>query len=110
MKLPVSPSKIKPLAVILILSFGLVKFNAYLAKDRCYDSGGAWHKDDDFCFHHQANSVDLVTVNKTDKTMILSKKGQAIRSFPVVFGANPVGHKQQEGDEKNAARSIFIGL
>ena len=32
--------------------------------------------------------------------MELSSKGQVLRSYAIALGANPVGHKQQQGDER----------
>ncbi len=42
--------------------------------------------------------IDYVVVNKTEKKMYLFSEGQKIKEYNVVFGANPKGHKQQEGD------------
>ena len=47
-----------------------------------------------------AEKADYVLVQKSAKTLSLYQQGKLIGSFPVVFGASPVGHKQQEGDEK----------
>jgi murein L,D-transpeptidase YafK len=47
-----------------------------------------------------AEKADFVLVEKSAKTLSLFQQGKLIAKFPVVFGANPVGHKQQEGDEK----------
>ncbi len=47
-----------------------------------------------------AETADLVLVNKSDKRLYLYKKQQIVASCPIVFGANPQGHKQQEGDER----------
>ncbi len=44
--------------------------------------------------------VDLVRVSKTDKTLVLFSGKKERASFPVVFGANPQGHKQEEGDSR----------
>lgn len=44
--------------------------------------------------------ADLVLVEKSKHLLTLSKAGKPLASFHVVFGANPIGHKQQEGDEK----------
>ncbi|WP_293266092.1 L,D-transpeptidase family protein [Neptunomonas sp.] len=44
--------------------------------------------------------VDLVKVNKSSQKMFLISNGKVIREYPVAFGANPEGHKQQEGDQK----------
>ncbi len=44
--------------------------------------------------------ADEVLVSKTDKRLHLIKDKKILRSFDVVFGENPIGHKQQEGDER----------
>ena len=44
--------------------------------------------------------ADSVMVYKSQRTLHLMKDGQVIAAFPVVFGADPVGHKQKMGDEK----------
>lgn len=37
---------------------------------------------------------------KSAKTLSLFKGNRKIATFTVAFGANPVGHKQEEGDER----------
>lgn len=44
--------------------------------------------------------VDLVKVDKSARKMHLIKEGHIVKSFKIALGANPQGHKQQEGDEK----------
>lgn len=44
--------------------------------------------------------AERVRVNKSDSRLYLYAQGQVYASFPVVFGLNPVGHKQQEGDRR----------
>lgn len=44
--------------------------------------------------------ADRVVVVKSSKTLSLYKNQKLIRSFDVVFGANPIGHKRKEGDER----------
>ncbi len=45
-------------------------------------------------------SVDLVKVDKSERKMYLLENDKVIKEYHVAFGANPKGHKQQEGDEK----------
>jgi murein L,D-transpeptidase YafK len=47
-----------------------------------------------------AETADLVVVDKSDKRLYLYKNQKLLASFLVAFGANPQGHKQQEGDER----------
>lgn len=44
--------------------------------------------------------VDLVRVFKAERRMELVDDGKAIRGYAIALGANPVGHKQREGDER----------
>ncbi len=44
--------------------------------------------------------IDLVEVIKSKQIMYLIKDENVVREYHVAFGANPKGHKQQEGDEK----------
>lgn len=47
-----------------------------------------------------AVTIDAVLVDKSDKVLYLKNKGRIVKQYHVVFGANPNGHKQQEGDER----------
>ena len=44
--------------------------------------------------------ADKVVVNKSEAKLYLEKEGKVFKEFHVVFGANPEGHKQKEGDER----------
>jgi murein L,D-transpeptidase YafK len=44
--------------------------------------------------------ADMVLVTKSESKLYLKKDGKIIKEFHVAFGANPKGHKQQEGDER----------
>lgn len=44
--------------------------------------------------------ADKVIVNKSQGKLFLMKKGEVIKAYHVVFGANHKGHKQKEGDER----------
>jgi len=44
--------------------------------------------------------ADLVVVVKSARTLSLFKDNHAIATYSVTFGADPVGHKQEEGDER----------
>ena len=45
-------------------------------------------------------TADFVLVNKSEKRLYLMRQGKVFAEFPVVFGANPKGHKQKQGDER----------
>lgn len=51
-------------------------------------------------FSTLAGGVDLVLVEKSKSRMYLKSGDKIIKEYRVVFGADPVGHKQQEGDER----------
>lgn len=44
--------------------------------------------------------VDLVKIKKSKNKMFLLENGNIVKEYHVAFGANPKGHKQQEGDER----------
>ncbi|GMG85773.1 L,D-transpeptidase family protein [Biformimicrobium ophioploci] len=48
----------------------------------------------------KAQPVDLVVVHKSKSLMQLIRSGKVVRSFNVVFGKNPRGHKIREGDKR----------
>lgn len=47
-----------------------------------------------------AESADSVLVDKSDGKLYLLKNGSVIAEYSAAFGANPTGHKQQQGDER----------
>ena len=47
-----------------------------------------------------SQKADSVLINKSEKKLYLIADGKPFKSYHVVFGANPTGHKQQEGDER----------
>ena len=49
---------------------------------------------------HSGQTADMVVVEKSESRLYLMRDGQAFASFRVAFGANPEGHKQQQGDER----------
>ena len=49
---------------------------------------------------HSEQTADMVLVEKSKSRLYLMREGQAFASFHVVFGANPEGHKRQQGDER----------
>jgi murein L,D-transpeptidase YafK len=52
--------------------------------------------------------ADLIVVKKSASRLYLQSKGVAFASFNVAFGANPKGHKQQEGDERTPEGTYAI--
>jgi murein L,D-transpeptidase YafK len=46
------------------------------------------------------SAVDLVKVDKSANKMYLLDGEKIVKEYHVAFGANPKGHKQQEGDKK----------
>lgn len=46
------------------------------------------------------DSIDTVLVKKSERRMYLLHQGEIVKEYKVRFGANPSGHKEQEGDER----------
>ncbi len=44
--------------------------------------------------------ADSVLVIKSEAKLYLKKNGEVFKTYHIAFGANPKGHKQQEGDER----------
>jgi murein L,D-transpeptidase YafK len=44
--------------------------------------------------------IDRILVEKQARQLALLSNGEVVRSYAVSLGGNPVGHKQQEGDER----------
>ncbi|TPN83275.1 hypothetical protein FJ987_11560 [Mesorhizobium sp. CU2] len=44
--------------------------------------------------------VDLVRVEKSQRQLQLIGAGKILRSYGIALGGAPIGHKQQEGDER----------
>lgn len=55
-----------------------------------------------------AETADSVLVDKSDEKLYLLKGGAVIAEYSVSFGANPKGHKQQEGDERTPEGSYVL--
>ncbi|WP_208348055.1 L,D-transpeptidase family protein [Pseudaestuariivita rosea] len=51
--------------------------------------------------------ADAIFVDKSDRTLQLLRDGQVIRTYRISLGAAPLGHKQQEGDERTPV-GIYI--
>lgn len=47
-----------------------------------------------------AEKADRVVVNKSESRLYLERGGKTFASFRAAFGAEPKGHKEQEGDER----------
>ena len=44
--------------------------------------------------------ADRVVVKKSERKMVLLNNGQIIKEYPISLGLNPIGHKQQRGDQR----------
>jgi murein L,D-transpeptidase YafK len=52
--------------------------------------------------------ADLVRVVKSKSRLYLERDGEVFASFHAKFGAQPKGHKQQQGDEKTPEGKYFL--
>ncbi|MDD3591400.1 MAG: L,D-transpeptidase family protein [Sulfurovum sp.] len=53
-------------------------------------------------------SIDHIIVEKTERKMYLYKGNETVGVLPVSLGKNPVGHKQQQGDNRTPEGEFFI--
>ncbi|MFQ6371736.1 L,D-transpeptidase family protein [Shewanella sp. YIC-542] len=44
--------------------------------------------------------VDLVVVNKSRSQLLLMSQGKVLQQYAIAMGDMPMGHKQQEGDQR----------
>ena len=49
---------------------------------------------------YSEQTADFVLVVKSESRLYLIREGEEFAAFRVVFGSNPKGHKQQQGDER----------
>jgi murein L,D-transpeptidase YafK len=61
------------------------------------------------CLVFSADKADAVLVDKSDAQLYLMKQGNQYASFPVTFGGDPKGHKQQQGDERTPEGRYTLG-
>jgi murein L,D-transpeptidase YafK len=59
-------------------------------------------------FGVNAQKADAVLVVKSENRLYLINEGERFASFPVTFGANPVGHKQERGDERTPEGNYLL--
>ncbi len=52
--------------------------------------------------------IDRILVVKKDRKMYLYKDGKVQSVIPISLGKNPVGHKQQKGDNRTPEGEFFI--
>ncbi len=52
--------------------------------------------------------IDRILVVKKDRKMYLYKEGKVQSTIPVSLGKNPIGHKQQQGDNRTPEGEFFI--
>jgi hypothetical protein len=51
--------------------------------------------------------ADYIVVQKHDRVLSLWANGKIIKSYPILaLGADPVGHKRQEGDERTPEEAL----
>ena len=58
---------------------------------------------------YSEQTADMVIVEKSESRLYLMRAGEAFASFHVVFGSNPRGHKQQQGDERTPEGQYVLG-
>ncbi len=58
---------------------------------------------------HAIGKADQVLVVKGEYRLYLMQNGKVMQSFPVAFGGNPKGHKQQQGDQRTPEGTYLLG-
>ena len=57
-----------------------------------------------------AEKADRVVVEKSRHQLSLYRRGKQLATYHVVFGPNPVGHKEQEGDGRTPEGQYVLDL
>lgn len=52
--------------------------------------------------------VDNILVEKANRKLYLRKGDEVVREYSIGLGGNPIGHKQQEGDNRTPEGSYII--
>jgi murein L,D-transpeptidase YafK len=58
--------------------------------------------------YEKNGGVDRILVIKKDRKMYLYKEGKVWHTIPISLGKNPIGHKQQKGDNRTPEGEYFI--
>jgi murein L,D-transpeptidase YafK len=58
--------------------------------------------------YREENSIDRIVVIKKERRMYLYKDGNIEEVLPVSLGKNPIGPKQQQGDNRTPEGTFFI--
>ena len=58
--------------------------------------------------YSQGEGIDKIVVLKKERKMYLYKEDKVVNTLPVSLGKNPVGHKQQQGDNRTPEGEFFI--
>ena len=58
--------------------------------------------------YSQSESIDKIVVIKKERKMYLYREDKVVNTLPVSLGKNPVGHKQQQGDNRTPEGEFFI--
>lgn len=56
------------------------------------------------------NSVDSIFVSKSKRTMVLYSSKKKIKTYSISIGENPIGHKQQQGDNRTPEGLYYINV
>ena len=52
--------------------------------------------------------IDKVFVDKSARTLQLLSDDKVIKSYHIALGGNPIGHKQQQGDQRTPVGSYTL--
>lgn len=61
-----------------------------------------------FDYASRNGSVDKILIDKKARRLMLISKGEAIKTYKIALGGNPVGPKEKEGDCKTPEGTYFI--
>lgn len=59
-------------------------------------------------FNFDWTEAERIVIDKSSRSLTLIRKDKVERTFPIVLGGNPVGHKTEKGDLKTPEGEYFI--
>jgi len=95
------------LSILFIIIFILNACEPNVPKDR-YNLAECKAELLDANDYMQDGGIDRIVVVKKERKMYLYKAGQVQQVIPVSLGKNPIGHKQERGDNRTPEGEFFI--
>ncbi len=101
---------IAALACLAVTAVARPVASRFGAVDRCLAAGRAWNYGRGKCDPLPAGPVDLIVVDKSDRTLVAYRGERPIRSFRIALGRGGLAPKQRQGDGRVPEGSYLISF